>query len=229
MRMIAKYKLFSKQILDTIPKRVTKFKRTKWKKQKKFIKTSISLSKKNIKLPLTQFYGVFVSSKILPRTKSYYSDCLSTSLVFKQFFDMHGKILAKKNLKEFDSFFNQVLIKQFFKPEILLAKLNFFSSVDEAVQAMSNGNVLINSIKKKPNYFLKKGDIITFNFKEKCSLNKEILNKKFFFKKSLFSFLEIDFFTKTIIVLKDVSDISNNDINLFIPIFLNIQHLKDFK
>ena len=142
---------------------------------------------------------------------------------------MHGKILAKKNLKEFDSFFNQVLIKQFFKPEILLAKLNFFSSVDEAVQAMSNGNVLINSIKKKPNYFLKKGDIITFNFKEKCSLNKEILNKKFFFKKSLFSFLEIDFFTKTIIVLKDVSDISNNDINLFIPIFLNIQHLKDFK
>lgn len=57
---------------------------------------------------------------------------------------------------------------------------------------------------------------------------KKIITNQIFLKKSLFSFLEVDFFTKTIIILKDSSDISSKDYNLFLSTYLNIQHLKDF-
>lgn len=231
MRTVAKYKFLKKQLLDRAPVRILKFKRSRWVKSKKLIQKINTLSKKKSKIKLKTIAGVFVSNRALPKIKSYYSERIATKITFKQLFDLKGKITTIRNHSlDFDVVLNRILVKQYFKPEILLYKLNFFSSISEAVQFLSTGKVLINLQIKKPNFFLKGGDIITFN----CSSfdnffkKKKIITNQIFLKKSLFSFLEVDFFTKTIIILKDSSDISSKDYNLFLSTYLNIQHLKDF-
>lgn len=231
MRTVAKYKFLKKQLLDRAPVRILKFKRSRWVKSKKLIQKINTLSKKKSKIKLKTIAGVFVSNRALPKIKSYYSERIATKITFKQLFDLRGKITTIRNHPlDFDVVLNRILVKQYFKPEILLYKLNFFSSISEAVQFLSTGKVLINLQIKKPNFFLKGGDIITFN----CSSfdnffkKKKIITNQIFLKKSLFSFLEVDFLTKTIIILKDSSDISSKDYNLFLSTYLNIQHLKDF-
>lgn len=229
MRSIIRYKVYSKNILDIIPKRVLNFKRSKWQKIKKSIyKKNNFFFKKKLRKKYLKF-GLLINKKIVPRLSNYYKDCLLTYRIFKQFFS-NRVVFFKSTSKEYNNLFGSLIGKQFFKLEILLWKLNFFNSSEEAIQGISNGFILINFKKKNfSNYVLKKGDIISLSefFFNKLSI-KKIIKKKHFLNKSFFSFLEIDFITGTIIILKDPLNLNCFDFNFILHFFINIHQLKNY-
>ena len=85
----------------------------------------------------------------------------------------------------------------------------------------------VNEKKVNGNLSLKKGDIISFNF-SKIQSNLNFLN---FFQRLLnnnlfYSFIEIDYYTKTIVILKNVGDITVYDLNLLVTDFFDVYKLK---
>ena len=76
------------------------------------------------------------------------------------------------------------------------------------------------------NVFLKKGDLITFS---EFSFKKLIytLNSSAFFS-FFYNFVEIDHYSKTLIVLKDYESLSNEDINLIYKKYLNLKYFIDY-
>jgi ribosomal protein S4 len=175
-------------------------------------------------------YGILVSLKKMPRIKNHFKVCLETSIMLKQFFGYRSQFsVAATKEKNFDLIYKNVFIKQFFKVEILLWKLNFFKSTEEAVQHLSHGKILINGFTKSPNYFLKKGDIITFLMpvSDVSFLNENVLKSKSFLKRSLYPFVEMDFLSKTVVILKDEHEISLAELFYFTPFLLNIRHLRN--
>ena len=96
--------------------------------------------------------------------------------------DLQKQLVNNKStvqLQSFDSIYKKVFLKQFFRIEVLLWKLNFFISSKEALQNLVHGKILINGLKKTGNCFLKKGDIITIlSSQDSCFSNKVLLKKK---------------------------------------------------
>lgn len=71
--------------------------------------------------------------------------------------------------------------------------------------------------------FLKKGDIVTFEPTSCVNvLNNTIINKKKYMINHLFfSFLELDYYSNSIIITKDLNELSVEDLTLLIekPLF----------
>lgn len=144
------------------------------------------------------------------------------------------------------------LAKPLFKLDILLWKLNFFPSVRAAHQFIKSKNVSLNGLSIERPVFLKKGDIIklkdfqkinsVFNFKSKSffmykknvlSLKKKTLLEKnraklislkstLFFNNFLLSFCEVDYYTKTVIIIKDFLVFSRQDFALILRDRINL-------
>lgn len=234
MRSLAKYTSYSKIIPNVIPRKILKFNSSKWKKIKKIIKNRLKFKRKKKrskffkKLRFFLNYGFKIKRRTMPNFNKYYKDCLNTNRMFKQLFN-NRLLRSKCNSKDFMIFFTNFFIKQFFKPENLLTKLNFFNSSEEASQSLLNGSILINFEKKKTNYILKAGDIISLsNKKINLFLFQKIIKKNFFLKRRFFAFLEIDYISGTIIILKDFSNLNYLDFNLFLTFFINIQQFKNY-
>jgi len=167
------------------------------------------------------------------KLKKKYSENLRLKRITSQIFDSSIKNLffktelKKKNSNSLNKQFCQILIKPIFKINILLTKLFFFTSVYEANKVLQNKQVLLNGRSvREPNVFLKKGDIITFS---EFSFKKLIhtLNSSSFFS-FFYNFVEIDHYSKTIILLKDYDSLSNEDINLIYKKYLNIKYFINY-
>ena len=95
---------------------------------------------------------------------------------------------------------------QTYRLDLLLYNLNFFASIYQARQSIKNGLVLINN---KPflseNTVLAKGDIV-------CLLDDKNNLPQMIKKELRFSFLEIDYYTQTFIILKNLNNINYQDI-----------------
>jgi len=162
-----------------------------------------------------------------------YSENLRLKRITSQIFDSSIRNLffktelKKKKSNSLNKQFCKILIKPLFKINILLTKLFFFTSVYEANKVLQNKKVLLNgSLVRQPNVFLKKGDLITFS---EFSFKKLIhtLNSSSFFS-FFYNFVEIDHYSKTIILLKDYDSLSNEDINLIYKKYLNIKYFINY-
>jgi ribosomal protein S4 len=162
-----------------------------------------------------------------------YSENLRLKRITSQIFDSSIRNLffktelKKKKSNSLNKQFCKILIKPLFKINILLTKLFFFTSVYEANKVLQNKKVLLNgSSVRQPNVFLKKGDLITFS---EFSFKKLIhtLNSSSFFS-FFYNFVEIDHYSKTIILLKDYDSLSNEDINLIYKKYLNIKYFINY-
>ena len=111
------------------------------------------------------------------------------------------------------------LIKPKFRLDIILYYLNFFKSISLAYEEIKNKKVYVNNSIVYPNYFLKCGDIITFN--------TDITNIIFNLKYNFCSFLEIDYYTKTILIIKNFDELSENDICIINTKYFEIKKLFD--
>ena len=139
-----------------------------------------------------------------------------------------SKTLVKKGIKKSSKRITKelllnFLIKPLFRLDILLSRLYFFSSCYHARQFIQSGYVQVNDKKVKNNVLLKKGDIISFNL-SKNQKNFDLsnlftihLNNNLFY-----SFVEVDHYTKTLIILKDLNEVSVDDLSLLITDFFDV-------
>jgi len=207
MRLHKKYKsLATLQLFKPVLlKRVASFKRPKWLKLKQLINlmpgskpgyNDTSISKvvyKNWSKPSLNYkQGIF-----LKRSLSALYDYTIPVSFFKN-------ELKKKN---FISFY----IKPFFKLDILLWKLNFFSSTYETRQNIRSNRIHVNNKVKSINYIVKEGDLITFI--DLALINNNL--KKKIIPEFFYNFFEIDYYSQTIIVLKNFNLLTSEDLKSF--------------
>lgn len=110
-----------------------------------------------------------------------------------------------------------LLAKPFYRVDVLLYFLNFFYSVFQAKQAGARHKLLINSNLVKNIIFLKTGNLLTI--KSNPSTNRllvSVLRKHKSKKKKFLSFLEVDYYSKSIIIVQDILTLSNNDLALLL-------------
>lgn len=200
MRIFKKYKVWSQISTNNFfPLRILKFKKTKWKKVKKIL-----LRTKNRCLFLEHSIQV-LSTRTWDRIKNYYKTELRFKLNLQKRYDC--KLLSKKKaILDKKSYIIDNFIKTEYRLDLLLYNLNFFASIYQARQSIKNGLVLINN---KPflseNTVLAKGDIV-------CLLGDKNHLPQMIKKELRFSFLEIDYYTQTFIILKNLNNINYQDI-----------------
>lgn len=211
MRFINKYKYF--QNLKIVPNlssnRILNFKRPKWKKiQKTFQRSKIKFDDIFVQKLTFKYWNkikrTYKKGLDLKRIVDIFSDTKFSILYYKKIIsNQKNSLFFSKNL-----IFN-FLIKKFFRLDLLLWKLKIFNSSYESRQFINNNYILVNNSFVYDAYFLKKGDIIQFksynliNYK-----NNYLINSGLDF---LHSFIEIDYYTNCIIVLKDLNTLSVED------------------
>jgi ribosomal protein S4 len=230
MRLQNKYTKFSKLsvLYKESPSRILKFHRTKWKKIQQLLF-------KNKTTNVLNSYKKVLLIKKWSAYKARYSEGVKLKKYFDCVFDQAFSILFFKKLKFLNKAKNKVveyntyLMRPEFRVDIFFWRLKFFSSCYEARRFINENKIRVNDKKIHPNYFLKKGDIISFdstiyhkNFLLKTLLLNQINTNKFF------SFIEIDYYTTTVVMLKNYRELNENDMSLFVNKFCNVTKIKTF-
>lgn len=218
MRYINKYKYFDTLPINivSVPTRVLKFNRPKWQKCKTVLHKKISTC--NIDNSITK-----LRFKSWERLQNYFKEGFQLKISINLLFDSvitvrHYKMVLKKNYKQFSDIFFYNLIKLHYRLDILLWKLNFFKSVFEAEQALKSNKILVNG-KISSNTLLKKGDIIQLSG---CNFsNIKVL-------KIIPFFLEVDYYTMSVIVIKDFQNLNFQDLSFFFKDFVDIRKFVDY-
>ena len=129
-----------------------------------------------------------------------------------------SKTYFKKSLQRKKVVLYNMLIKPLYRVDVLLWRLGFFPSIRSAQQQLKKKGFYLNKAKLSFNSFLKRGDIL--------KLDSPFFNKDIFFKNNFFlSFCEIDYYTGTIVILKNYNQLLNKD---FALIFRNNIDLRSF-
>jgi ribosomal protein S4 len=224
MKNTSKYKIYIKsgKIINLFPQRIKFFYRTKWKKF--VIKNRHSTRRYKF---FNYFFRTFSRKrKKFIRMKKYYKQSVLDKNCLLQNFDNSYKLLSlKKDLKrsnklKYTDLLNLVLIKQNYYLTILLWRLFFFSSTNEATQFINNGYVLVNGIPVKSNYFLKSGDIISFKSNIISNFKKNL--KTYKLVRTLCSFVEIDYYLGHMVIIKDFKNLVIDDFSFFLCNSINV-------
>jgi len=195
MRFLKKYKAWIKIIPKKIfPIRILRFKKTKWLPFKK-----TPIIKRNLQLVNHNF--VFLKKSSWDKQQVAYKNLLALGRFHQSRYNF---VIKSKRLKLSSKNRKKAMTESFFNFEltlnILLWRLRLVSSTFEAQFFIKNGFVFINDkCITTSTLLLKKGDVITFTFpidKKKSSFHKDSLQE------ILCSFIELDLYSKTIVVLK---------------------------
>jgi ribosomal protein S4 len=218
MRLRQKFKIFKQlkhwQNADYFPSKLFKTNKKSWKqllstyniqKNKKLIGQS------DIKL------NSIVKTRRWSFNRKLYKSGLEIKRYYYHIFDyiIRNKILKRIYLKQApkykeNNFINAVLylLKPNFRLDILLWSLGFFNSVYESRCNIFKRNILLNQNRNaQPNNILNTGDIISLIPFKKDLIFKKIISKKIYFKKQFYVFCEIDYYSKTVIIVNDISNI----------------------
>ena len=227
MQPTSKYKIY-KQLkyipIDNLPSRIEKFKRPCWKIVQKLNSKVLTRAKKKKNFSNNT---IFLNSvkKWYQLNKKFSTNLLLKRQYYQQFNYALGlkffkKYIFLKNSKVSKSLVAYFLIKPKFRLDILLYFLNFFTSISMAQQEVIKKNVYVNNTLVSSNYFVKKGDIITFDVK---FINSIKINAK----QNVLSFLEIDYYTKTIVIIKNLEELTENDICTMNTKYFDVKKLFD--
>jgi ribosomal protein S4 len=218
MRLRPKFKIF-KQLKhwknsDYFPAKLLKTNKKSWKS---LLSTySSQKSSKLIKDSKTTLNSI-VKIKRWDFNRKLYKSGLELKRYYYHIFDyvIRNKILKRIHLNQSvkykqNNFINAVLylLKPNFRLDILLWSLGFFNSVYESRNYIFSRNILLNANRNpQPNNILNTGDIVSLiPFRKDLSF-KKISAKKIYFKKQFYLFCEIDYYTKTVIIVNDISNI----------------------
>lgn len=247
MRFVNKYKGYEKAtiIFERFPLRVLRFKRPKWKKIQKLVlyrkKTRVfkrSVLKKSFREPANRFFDAFVNY-LDPyswyRVKKYYENgrrirssvlkSFDKTLVAKAF-----RMCLKRSKRSFqvDDTYLKIVVKPEYKLDILLWRLGFFRSSYQTCQAINEKRVYVNSICVKKSTFLRKGDIVTFNpFRKQDNFVIQKVKSSFLKSQSILTFVEVDYYSSSIIIIKDLDDLGLEDLYLIVKDYHSLKKLRD--
>lgn len=227
MRRIPKFKILTKtgSIFLSVPKKILKFNHSKWKLLKtkvfKFLKRRcfFNFSLVSTKLKRWEKRKLFFKNKLFLKREFY--QLYDSSLKYKNL----KKFLNVKQVKSLDNikYLSLTLLRVEYKIDNLLTKLKLFSNIYLTRQKINIGDILVNEMNVTHNYVLKKGDIVTFL---KKTNPQNILTSQFnsFF---FIPFVEVDFYTSTIVVIKSPVELSNQDLSLFFVKHFNSHHISN--
>ena len=213
-----KYKIYPKityKFLAFFPlNKIINFKRSKWKKLKTFL-----LSKKKKRLKFFDYSKSAKHVRFWEKTKkSYKNGLLLKNSIFKYFDNALDISFFKKQLKFKIPELLKLLVKPFYRLDILLWKLGVYCSVRKAQQKIRNKQILVNRKKINKIFFLKSGDIVQI-------LDKEIFLKTSFLKKTFFfSLCEIDPYSNTFIILKNFQQLSFSELSTIFGESINLKN-----
>jgi len=223
MRKISKYKYFflCKKDIFSYPLKLNQFKHSKWS----FIKNALKkIKKKNF----TNFFKLSKKLKFLIKKKKIFKTNLIYTKNIKLLLDNSIKLRKIKksiNLEKdlnFRNIFKKILIKSEYRIDVLLYRLKIFNNIFDARKYISTKGVLINNELIYFNKTLKKGDLLNFE-KLLYSLKKNIkVNVE---SPYILPFIEVDFYTSQLIIIKNLSELSEEDLLLFFKYFCNISQL----
>lgn len=242
MRFINRYKGYNKlfSIFEKFPLRIGHFKSTKWKKVQKLL--SFRTKQKNIKKRKPRrklFFNNFltkVSTRAWYRVEKYYENGRRIKTAISSLFDktlptsFYRKTLNLRHKSRLISqIYSNTLIKPEFKLDILLWRLNFFRSCYQSSQAISEKKVKVNGKCVKGNYYLSKGDIITFcSSRPLSALSVKNVKFNFLFSKKFLTFVEVDYYSNCIVVLKGFDDLSLEDFYILVKEHYSLKKVKDY-
>ena len=249
MRFLNKYKYYNKNFLlaTTFPKkRLLRFKRPKWlkiqnifkkadkqlfyrrkyahvKKQRRQRRRRKSHVKKQSVLLNKSLFKT--RAKRFDKCRNFYKESLflkqTILLYFNTFLPVSFfKKAIKVNQKSFLDVFKTLFFKPFFILEILFWKLKFFKSAFEAKQFLNSKQISLNSEIITDSILLKQGDIVALKGVKKIQKDNAFV----FFN----SFLEIDYYTNTIVVLKDLKTLNNKDLFFIFNEPLKLKRFLDY-
>lgn len=221
MNKLSFYKILKKNktLLLKFPLKLLKFKSSKW-----------SIFKKNYskKLKRSFFFNplvVLVKVKSWEKRKRNFIKKLQLKRNLFQIFEnsfnlsITRKYLSKIGQLDVEKVFRILFFQIQFRIDVLLYQLEFFENIDQSRKTIQNKCIYVNGYISDKLRILKKGDVISI--KDTKLLNKTILLK--FHKSSKFSsFVEIDYYTGTIVIIKDFTEATLTDCALLFPFYLDI-------
>jgi hypothetical protein len=218
---------------STFNRSVVRLKSKVTRKKRKFNKSGVKLKSKfnrkkgqfKKKIIINPFL-VIKPFKFFERRKRYYKNSFETKTILLNIYENFISFNKLKrnvcSLKRHNIL--NYLIKPYYQINILLANLYFFSTPFQASQEVYNKKIFVNGKNIKFNISLKKGDVITFVRKSSFRYFKCFL-QKYSFNNRLFSFVEVDYETETVIVIKDFFELSLGDFHLLIKDFIQLKNL----
>jgi ribosomal protein S4 len=200
--------------------------------KKKFFKFNrVKKIKTNI---LKNFYFNFIAVKSKvnswQRLRFFFKESLFMKNAVRKYFDgqfslSYFKKLFKKSRTRCFSI-SSIFIRPEFRLDILLWRLKIFSSVFFAKQAIRNKKVTVNGLNKNFDFYLVKGDVIKFSQIKTYNLKRYFT--KYFKLIFIPSFIELDFYTNTIIVLKSFNNFKISDFSSVIKEPLCLHKFKNY-
>jgi len=232
MRLSNRYKTFAKpnNFIVDFPERITRFKRSKWKfLQKKLLKTSTKKIHRETSFTLKAPLHSWDKIKTAYKTGLTFKTAITSSFDNSITSTFLKKALVNRTTKSTKDLLIKSLIKPYFRIDILLTSLELFKTSFQARQFINDGNVLLNFKKIKSNVFVKQGDVISFNTTRSDSflyLPTFLQNTTKFTK--FYSFVEYDLYTKTIVIVKALNELTEEDIFLLLPQASDLTVLRNY-
>lgn len=231
MRFINKYKKISKLDRFNYPKfplRILKFRRPKWSKLQKQV-LGFQKSDCNFVNPLI----LKLSYKQWDKVQNYYKSGIQIKRKILALFDDSISLKSIKKqlsqgLKSNNSIFLSVLVKPEFRIDILLWRLNFFSSSFQARQSINEKKITVNGKFVSGNLFLEKGDVVAFDPTHSSLLDLSLIMARLYNHQKACTFVEIDFYTQTLVVIKNPNEFTSDDFNLLINEYVDLKKLRDY-
>lgn len=103
--------------------------------------------------------------------------------------------------------------------------LRFFSSNLEAKQFIASGVVRVNTKKVSNQFELSKGDVVTIDLDALRAVGSSKIRKKHSKTRTVFSFIEVDYYTGSIVIIKNARELDLQDYALIIQDHLYIKSL----
>lgn len=222
MRKSHKYKIYNKiDLVSKFPLRVLRFKRPKWQRLKDIFLQRNALGKELIDITAIKndfkvWDKVNRAYKERLRSYSYLSASLDNSLNIR-------KLKQESSIKIRKDLYSKLYFQNYYKPCTLVWLVNFFASSFEARQKITEKSMFINNKIATPNSFLTKGDIISIT-DSKVKIEKVI--KKYNLNYSFLTHVEVDYYSQEMALVKDISDLSEEDYYLLCLDYVNIQSLR---
>lgn len=229
MRVNQKYKKFSKHYspLSCVPKnKILKFHRSKWIKVQKTILKNKQKKKIN-KIKFKYFWKAFCQKTRWGKASHIYRTQLSLKKTIQTLFlnSVSNAYLKKKvfktNIKFF--YFQFLFYKLEYRLDILLLRLNFFKNSFLVKQNLQQKQIFVNN---QENFFfldLAKGDVISIHTFSNIVFNSTLEDFRIFTP-----FIEIDYYSNQIVIVKDLRELTHKDFLLLSRDFYSILDLRDY-
>lgn len=234
MRLIKKLQYYNNTffLYKTYPLNILKSYKEKWK----VLIRNLSKKKRRRYLKNTRlknFLKRHIKKRRWTKYKKKYTQALTTKRLFYLTYQksMGIKFLKKEKLNRKNKLRRHYLTTYFVKPllkaDILLNYLRLTDTTYSALQAFSYGRISINNVISRKTVFLKKGDFCLLKAPTVYRQNSllSVLRRKYKKKKKLILFVEVDYYLRGFILVKNFNNLKNKEFALLLDEYLPIKNI----